>query len=79
MNAQQLHPQRDTLKAFGLGKVDEAVAAQVGQHLEECQACCQQLLELQNDTFVELVRAADTPQGKEFLPAQESVLGHDGQ
>ncbi len=63
MTAQLLHPQRDMLEAFGLGKLDEDETAFVEQHLTECAACCATLLEMQDDTFIELVRIADTPRG----------------
>ncbi len=61
MKAQLVHPQRDTLEAFGLGKLGEAEAAAVEQHLAECPSCCDSLLGMQDDTFIELVRQAETP------------------
>lgn len=61
MNVQLFHPQRDILEAFGLGKLEDAQAASVEQHLSECPACCATLLALQDDTFVELVRGSETP------------------
>ncbi|MBW3600199.1 MAG: protein kinase, partial [Planctomycetes bacterium] len=65
MNAQLIHPNRDALEAFGLGKLDENDADFVEQHLGECPACCETLLELQDDTFVELVRSRERRQADE--------------
>lgn len=58
----QLHPQRDELIAFGLGKLFPEEATKVESHLEECESCCETLLDLKDDTFVELVRNSPEPQ-----------------
>jgi hypothetical protein len=34
-----LHPSDQTLSSYGLGKLDEAAAEAVNQHLESCPAC----------------------------------------
>ena len=52
------HPEKDQLVAFGLGKLDPAEASQIEQHLEACQDCCSTILNLQDDTFVGLVRVS---------------------
>ena len=50
------HPDHDVLTAFGLGKLDPPEAESVEQHIAECEPCCETLLHLQDDTFVETVR-----------------------
>lgn len=56
---QQVHPARDTLAAYGLGKLEPAEADAVETHIADCEACCETLLDLQSDTFVDLVRRSD--------------------
>ena len=56
-----LHPERDDLVAFGLGKLQPDEATKIETHLEECEACCETLLDLKDDTFVELVRKSPEP------------------
>jgi len=53
---QGLHPARDTLAAYGLGKLEPPDADVVETHIAECEVCCETLLDLQNDTFADLVR-----------------------
>ena len=57
----QLHPKRDELVAFGLGKLEPEEATKIETHLGECESCCETLLDLKDDTFVELVRKAPDP------------------
>ena len=56
---QQLHPARDTLAAYGLGKLEPAESGVVEAHIAECHDCCETLLDLKGDTFVDLVRRSD--------------------
>ena len=56
---QQTHPARDTLTAYGLGKLQPAEAVVVETHIAECEMCCETLLDLGSDTFVDLVRRSD--------------------
>lgn len=51
------HPSKDQLMAFGHGTLAALESCLVEQHLEVCQACCETLLNLKDDTFVGLVRA----------------------
>lgn len=53
------HPEEDVLSAFGLGKLPLDQARKVEVHIAECESCCQTLLDLQSDTFAELVRSAN--------------------
>jgi uncharacterized protein (TIGR03067 family) len=52
------HPRKDQLVAFGQGKLGEVESSQVESHLEQCEQCCETLLDLKDDTFVELVKLA---------------------
>lgn len=52
------HPRKEQLLAFGQGKLDAAESAGVEEHLADCRECCATLLDLKDDTFVGLVRAA---------------------
>ena len=56
-----LHPDKDELVAFGLGKLQPDQATKIETHLEECKTCCDTLLDLEDDTFVELVRKSPAP------------------
>ena len=49
------------LVAYGLGTLQADESAVVEIHLADCEACCETLLDLKDDTFVELVRRANTP------------------
>ena len=53
-----LHPARDSLIAFGQGKLEADESLRVEQHLEVCRPCCETLLDLKDDTFIGLVRSA---------------------
>src|SRR6185312_3693793 len=52
------HLPKEQLIAFGQGLLDGEAADQVEQHLEVCPECCETLLDLKADTFVDLVRNA---------------------
>jgi eukaryotic-like serine/threonine-protein kinase len=54
------HPSPQALAAFGLGKLPEAGAAAVAQHLEVCGACRQVLQNLPPDSFMGKLRRAST-------------------
>ncbi|APZ93390.1 serine/threonine protein kinase [Fuerstiella marisgermanici] len=56
-----LHPEKNELVAFGLGKLESDEATRIETHLGECKACCETLLDLKDDTFVELVRNSPEP------------------
>ena len=69
------HPGKELLVAFGLGKLEPDAATTVEAHLEECTECCETLLDLKEDTFVNLVRQAREPQGLTLAPATERTDG----
>src|SRR5437870_1834958 len=56
------HPSREQLQAFGLGRLEAEVAAQVFDHLETCGACRALVASMPDDTLSALVRASATPQ-----------------
>lgn len=57
MSASSLtHPDKERLIAFGLGKLDLDDAVDIETHLNECDDCCDTLLNLKDDTFIGLVR-----------------------
>ncbi len=51
-----IHPEKDDLTAYGLGKLPPAAAAKIETHLDECPSCCDTMSELQDDTFLALVK-----------------------
>jgi tRNA A-37 threonylcarbamoyl transferase component Bud32 len=62
MNGQPVtHPAAEQLSAFGLGKLNDAAAAAIAQHLEGCLPCRKAVERVAGDTFVGLVRAAKAP------------------
>ena len=38
-----LHPERDTLQAYGLGKLPPSESEAVETHIAECEECCETL------------------------------------
>ncbi len=50
------HPEKEDLTAYGLGKLPPDAAAKIELHLDECPSCCDTMLELQDDTFLALVK-----------------------
>ena len=62
MNAQPAtHPAAEQLSAFGLGKLNDAAATAIAQHLEGCLSCRKAVEKVAGDTFLGLVRAAKAP------------------
>ncbi len=69
-----LHPADETLVSYGLGKLDDTVAAQVHKHLEQCQPCRQRVAELSSDSFLNRLRAADArPEAMVATPASQAA------
>ncbi len=56
--ADQSHPPKNQLIAFGQGRLAADESSHVEQHLEVCRECCETLLDLKDDTFVGLVKLA---------------------
>jgi serine/threonine protein kinase/tetratricopeptide (TPR) repeat protein len=68
-----LHPPDDTLAAYGLGQLDDSVAADVARHLEACPACRRRVADLPADSFLGRLRdaaggKADTSRPNESVP-----------
>ena len=53
-----MHPAEQTLKDYGLGKLDDASSASVWQHLKECGSCQQRAADLSSDGFLERLQQA---------------------
>jgi membrane protein implicated in regulation of membrane protease activity len=53
-----LHPDRERLTAYGLGRLDETAAATVHHHLEDCALCRTILENLPADSFVAKLQAS---------------------
>ena len=70
-----IHPEKDELVAFGLGKLEPDDATKIETHLGECDACCETLLDLKDDTFVELVRKS--PEPKQLMEAAKDNVGSE--
>jgi hypothetical protein len=47
-----LHPTDQTLHVYGLGRLDDASAESVNQHLEDCPDCRQRVAGLSADRFL---------------------------
>ena len=46
------HPTDPILKAYGLGKLDDASSASVSKHLESCDSCRRKVADLSSDDFL---------------------------
>ena len=65
MNAPRAtHPTDQALRAYGLGRLDDASAESVNQHLEQCSDCRQRVAGLTSDSFLsQLQKAQRRPSG----------------
>jgi serine/threonine protein kinase/formylglycine-generating enzyme required for sulfatase activity len=57
-----VHPTDQTLNSYGLGKLDDASAGSVHEHLERCEDCRRRASEIAPDTFLGRVRDAQAGQ-----------------
>ena len=64
--SQDRHPADQTLHAYGLGKLEDATAESVNEHLESCAPCRRRVAELSSDSFLGRLRDA---QGRPESPA----------
>ena len=46
------HPTDPALRAYGLGKLDDAAAHSISKHLEHCESCQRRVAELSSDEFL---------------------------
>jgi hypothetical protein len=63
------HPSGEQLAAYGLGKLDDAEATGVGEHLETCEGCRQSVEDTPPDPFVQALQAA-RPAPEPTLPPE---------
>jgi serine/threonine protein kinase/formylglycine-generating enzyme required for sulfatase activity len=59
-----VHPSDQTLRSYGLGKLDDRSAEAVNEHLMECSDCRKRVAEMSADSFLQRVRDAQKPSGK---------------
>jgi serine/threonine protein kinase len=61
-----VHPSEDALRAFALGKLDDATSSVLMSHLDGCPDCCKVVAALSGDDFLHRLRQA---QGGSSTPA----------
>ena len=59
------HPSDENLACYGLGKLEEAAADSISDHLESCASCRVRVAHLSSDNFLERIRAAHGEYGVE--------------
>ena len=71
-----MHPTRDELRAFLLGKIDEQQALSINSHIDTCPACEDtfQSLETFEDKLVHLLRTAPVDDPYEQEPACQELI-----
>ncbi|HEX3450929.1 MAG TPA: protein kinase [Isosphaeraceae bacterium] len=57
--AAPVHPNDQTIQSFGLGKLDDALAASIQRHLESCTDCRRRVAEVTSDSFLGRLSAAE--------------------
>ena len=75
------HPDSGRLEAFALGKLADAEAVQVADHLAACEPCQQAVAAVPDDSVLALVRAAPSSSAFESGDASDSwvppeLIGH---
>lgn len=76
MNTSRVHPKKEQLIAFGLGTLESDEAGQIAAHLCECEDCSATIVNVQDDTFVSLIRSSASPAdqlNQEINESQEIV------
>ncbi len=68
------HPGRESLHAFGLGRLTGAEAQHIEQHVEQCQHCCEQLRDVADDSLVSTLRRLEHSAAAETLGSAGSSL-----
>src|SRR4051794_39259768 len=58
------YPTDQILSDYGLGKLDDRLAAGVNKHLQQCSDCRGRVAAISADSFLERVRDAQQPSGK---------------
>src|SRR5271157_2416268 len=70
---QALHPSEHTLRAYGLGKLDDTAVESVNKHVESCSDCRRRIAELSSDSF--LGRLRDAQRSPEPSPTGRPQVG----
>jgi len=73
MGADADHPTDQTLRAYGLGKLDDVSCGSVSKHLESCPDCRRRVAEMSSDSF--LGRLRDAQGSPEMSATGRSQLG----
>ncbi len=68
MNAPTTSPPHESLKAFGLGLLDDASAQALYRHLETCPACRRQAKAVSGDDFLLRLQRARDSHAMQALP-----------
>jgi eukaryotic-like serine/threonine-protein kinase len=58
-----VHPTDQTLRSYGLGKLDDASAESVNKHLESCSGCQGRVADMSSDSFLGRLRDAGVQPG----------------
>jgi hypothetical protein len=58
-----VHPPDETLRSYGLGKLDAVSSMSVSRHIEGCDSCQRRVAELSSDDFLVRLRNADAKAG----------------
>ena len=72
------HPTDQTLQSYGLGKLDDASAEAVDEHLEGCPDCRRRVAEMSADSFLGRVRDAEARPRVTARPAGRRRRDADG-
>jgi serine/threonine protein kinase len=59
------HPTDQSLRAYGLGKLDESSAEAINAHLESCVACRRRTAEMSSDSFLSKFREGQSTAGSQ--------------
>jgi anti-sigma factor ChrR (cupin superfamily) len=71
------HPSTDTLRALGLGKLEEAEAQAVLHHLEICPDCCRKAMSQPGDSFLDRLRDVHARKALECSTGSFSIVAED--
>ncbi len=74
MNTKQSHPHPEQLKAFTLGQLEPDNIEEIGQHLTQCEECCETLQTIPGDTFITLIRQSKAGQAQPKPPLPEQTI-----
>ena len=72
-----LHPTEQTLNDLSLGKLDDAQAEIINDHLKECSECQRVVAEISSDSFLGRLRGARGPSGNANTGTQGPIMSDD--